>query len=75
MGTHGWPFANASAFPDADVDRIPSGAGHVKGHYLRTSLRYEERLIGTILWDKKTSVIVDNEDSEIVQIFGSVCDD
>ncbi|KAI0367382.1 glutathione S-transferase [Pilatotrama ljubarskyi] len=70
MGEHGWPFASADAFPGADVDPL-FNSQHVKDLYLRAKPDYEGRFTVPVLWDKKTSTIVNNESSEIIRMFNT----
>ncbi|KAJ3011912.1 hypothetical protein NUW54_g2027 [Trametes sanguinea] len=70
MGEHGWPFASVDAFPGADEDPL-HGAQHVKDLYLRVKPDYDGRFTVPILWDKKTSTIVNNESSEIIRMFNN----
>ncbi|KAH9852358.1 glutathione S-transferase [Lenzites betulinus] len=68
MGAQGWPFANADAFPGADVDPLHN-AEHVKDLYMRAQPDYEGR------YDKKTSTIVNNESSELIRMFNTAFND
>ncbi|KAI0337993.1 glutathione S-transferase [Trametopsis cervina] len=70
MGSDGWPFADADAFPGAQVDSV-NGAKHVKDLYFKVQPDYDGRFTVPILWDKKTSQIVNNESSEIIRMFNS----
>ncbi|KAH9852336.1 glutathione S-transferase [Lenzites betulinus] len=74
MGTQGWPFANVDAFPGADVDPLYN-VEHVKELYLQAQSDYEGRFTVPILWDKKTSTIVNNESSEIIRMFNDAFND
>ncbi|KAJ8474123.1 hypothetical protein ONZ51_g7423 [Trametes cubensis] len=74
MGAHGWPFASADAFPGADNDPL-FNAQHIKDLYLRVNPDYEGRFTVPVLWDKKTSTIVNNESSEIIRMFNSAFND
>lgn len=42
MGDHGWPFANADAFPGAEVDPFMN-AEHIKDIYLAVQPDYDGR--------------------------------
>ncbi|EPQ52286.1 hypothetical protein GLOTRDRAFT_112236 [Gloeophyllum trabeum ATCC 11539] len=70
MGEHGWPFANAHKFPDADVDPLYN-SDHVKDLYFRAEPEYGGRFTVPVLWDKKHETIVNNESSEIIRIFNT----
>ncbi|EPT05681.1 hypothetical protein FOMPIDRAFT_127425 [Fomitopsis schrenkii] len=70
MDEHGWPFANIDPFPGADKDPL-YGADHLKDVYLRVSPDYEGRFTVPLLFDKKTSSVVNNESSDIIRIFNS----
>lgn len=74
MGSDGWPFATADAFPDADADPL-FGAQHIKDLYLRVNPEYDGRFTVPILWDKHTGAIVNNESSEIIRMFNSAFND
>lgn len=70
MGTDGWPFAAADAFPGADVDPLYQSQ-HVKDLYLRADPNYSGRFTVPVLWDKKQHTIVNNESSELIRIFNT----
>ncbi|KAJ3539615.1 hypothetical protein NM688_g6341 [Phlebia brevispora] len=70
MGSEGWPFADVDQFPGADVDPI-NRAKHVKDLYFKADPNYEGRFTVPVLWDKKTSTIVNNESSEIIRMFNT----
>ncbi|KAF8524270.1 glutathione S-transferase [Hysterangium stoloniferum] len=74
MGAQGWPFANVDAFPGATTDPV-NGAEHVKDIYLKTEPNYGGRFTVPVLWDTKTSAIVNNESSEIIRIFNTEFND
>lgn len=44
MGTHGWPFAKADAFPGAGDDPV-IGAEHIKDLYLKVQPDYEGKYV------------------------------
>ncbi|KAI0034667.1 glutathione S-transferase [Vararia minispora EC-137] len=73
MGANGWPFGNVDDFPGAQPDPIRSAA-HVKDLYLSIAPDYSGRFTVPVLWDKKTSTIVNNESSEIIRMFNSAFD-
>jgi putative glutathione S-transferase len=70
MGTDGWPFAPADAFPGADADPLYD-ARHVKDLYLRADPAYAGRFTVPVLWDKKRNTIVNNESSEIIRMLNT----
>jgi putative glutathione S-transferase len=70
MGTDGWPFAAADAFPGADVDPLYQSQ-HVKDLYLRADPNYSGRFTVPVLWDKKQHTIVNNAASELIRIFNT----
>jgi len=70
LGTDGWPFASADAFPGADVDPLYQSQ-HVKDLYLRVDPNYSGRFTVPVLWDKKQHTIVNNESSEIIRMFNT----
>jgi len=71
MDKDGWAFAPVSkAFPEVTDDLI-NHAQHIKDLYLAVEPEYTGRFTVPVLWDKKTSTIVNNESSEIIRIFNS----
>ncbi|KAK7685560.1 hypothetical protein QCA50_011427 [Cerrena zonata] len=74
MGTDGWPLGDVDEFPGATPDPI-NGAKHIKDLYLRANPDYDGRFTVPIVWDKKTSTIVNNESSEIIRIFNTAFND
>ncbi|KAI0717001.1 glutathione S-transferase [Earliella scabrosa] len=74
MGQHGWPFANVDPYPAADADPV-NNSEHVKDLYFKAQPDYEGRFTVPVLWDKKTSTIVNNESSEIIRMFNTAFDD
>ncbi|KAI8972887.1 glutathione S-transferase [Trametes punicea] len=74
LGQDGWPFANVDDFPGAEKDPL-FGSQHIKDLYFRAKPNYEGRFTVPVLWDKKTSTIVNNESSEIIRIFNTAFND
>ena len=74
MGEHGWPLGDVDPFPAADPDPI-NGAQHIKDLYNKVQPDYAGRYTVPVLWDKKTSTIVNNESSEIIRMFNSEFND
>ena len=74
MGSNGWPFASADAFPDADNDPLYQSQ-HVKDLYLKADPNYGGRFTVPVLWDRKHETIVNNESSEIIRIFNTAFDE
>ncbi|PVG01382.1 glutathione S-transferase [Serendipita vermifera] len=70
MGEHGWPFANVDPYPGAGPDPV-AGAEHIKDLYLKVQPDYSGRFTVPVLFDKKTSQIVNNESSEIIRILNT----
>lgn len=70
MGSHGWPFAKADAFPGAGDDPV-MGAEHIKDIYLAVQPDYDGKFTVPLLFDKKTKMPVNNESSEILRIFNT----
>ncbi|KAI0641501.1 glutathione S-transferase [Trametes meyenii] len=70
MGQNGWPFGDVDPFPGAEPDPLYQSQ-HVKDLYYRAKPDYESRFSVPVLWDKKTSTVVNNESSEIIRIFNS----
>lgn len=66
----GWAFADVDNYPGATTDPI-NGAKHMKDVYLKVAPEYTGRFTVPVLWDKKTSTIVNNESSEIIRMFNS----
>ncbi|KAK5660383.1 hypothetical protein OQA88_12926 [Cercophora sp. LCS_1] len=76
MGAKGWRFPTPQDTDAAGENVTPSP---VEGHEAFTHLRevyfavnpeYEGRFTVPVLWDRKTSTIVNNESSEILRMFG-----
>ncbi len=74
MGEHGWPLGDVDPFPAADPDLV-NGAQHIKDLYNKVQPDYDGRYTVPVLWDKKTSTIVNNESSEIIRMFNSEFND
>ena len=74
MGEHGWPLGDVDPFPASDPDPI-NGAQHIKDLYNKVQPDYVGRYTVPVLWDKKTSTIVNNESSEIIRMFNSAFND
>nr|GAT46139.1 glutathione S-transferase [Mycena chlorophos] len=74
MGSNGWPFSTADAFPNADPDPL-FGSSHVKDLYLRANPDYEGRFTVPFIWDTVHNTIVNNESSEIIRMFNSAFND
>ncbi|PPQ96856.1 hypothetical protein CVT26_006025 [Gymnopilus dilepis] len=70
MGSLGWPFARADAFPGAGDDPLYQSE-HIRDLYLKADPNYGGRFTVPVLWDKKLHTIVNNESSEIIRIFNS----
>ncbi|EFA80513.1 putative glutathione S-transferase [Heterostelium album PN500] len=67
LGSEGWHFSERQ-------DCIPDNINHfthVKQLYLATDPQYAGRITVPVLWDKKTSQVVNNESSEIIRMFNS----
>ena len=58
----GWEFSDE--YPDT-----LNGFKGTKDYYLKSDPNYKQRYTVPILWDKKTSTIVNNESSEVILIF------
>ncbi|KAL4079572.1 glutathione S-transferase [Scleroderma citrinum] len=74
MGENGWPFANADAFPGADVDPVYNSQ-HIKDLYFKADPNFSGRFTVPVLWDKKQHTVVNNESSEIIRIFNTAFND
>ncbi len=67
---HGWTFDEG---PGVIPDPI-FGARQLSEFYLKAWPDYSGRVTVPVLWDKKTSTIVNNESSEIIRMFNSAFD-
>eukprot|EP01132_Coremiostelium_polycephalum_P007444 gene7444-9148_t len=65
----GWKFSDTT--PGATVDHV-NGYTHLRSLYYKTDPGYGGRFTVPVLWDKKTSTIVNNESSEIIRMFNTV---
>ena len=65
MGDEGWKF---SEFPDATIDHVHNSK-YMYELYIAAKPDYSGIVTVPVLWDKKTSTIVNNESSEIIRIF------
>lgn len=63
----GWHFGD---YPGADLDRL-NNAEWLHQLYTRADPHFTGRATVPVLWDKKTSTIVNNESADIVRIFNS----
>lgn len=68
MGSNGWPLGDVDPFPAATPDPV-NNAQYIKELYFKVQPDYDGRFTVPILWDKKTSTIVNNESSEIIRMF------
>ncbi|THG97591.1 hypothetical protein EW026_g4427 [Hermanssonia centrifuga] len=75
MDSEGWPFANFNDFPGAENDPFHPESKHLRDVYLRVDPTYAGRFSVPLLWDKKTSKIVNNESSEIIRMFNDAFND
>ncbi len=64
MGSDGWTFD-----PDEGVVPDPDGATYLREVYLRAAPDFTGRVTVPVLWDRKTSTIVNNESREIIRMF------
>ena len=67
---HGWTFDEG---PGVIPDPI-FGASALSKFYLKARPDYSGRVTVPVLWDKKTSTIVNDESSEIIRMFNSAFD-
>jgi putative glutathione S-transferase len=71
MGKHGWTFDEGpGVIPDPIL-----GAQRLYEVYTRSNPAYTGRVTVPVLWDKRRSVIVSNESSEIIRMLNSAFDD
>jgi putative glutathione S-transferase len=70
LGERGWTFdAGPGVIPDPVF-----GASALSEFYVKARPNYSGRVTVPVLWDKKTSTIVNNESSEIIRMFNSAFD-
>jgi putative glutathione S-transferase len=70
MLEHGWTFEDGpGVIPDPNVD-----ARYLYQVYQAADPHYTGRVTVPILWDRKTSAIVNNESAEILRMFGTAFD-
>ena len=72
MGEKGWRF-NPDV-PGATPDTA-NGFSHLRDVYFLADKDYNGRFSVPVLWDKKQKTIVNNESSEIIQMFNSEFND
>lgn len=70
MAAEGWTFADG---PGVIPDTV-NGAKRLYEIYLKAKPAYSGRVVVPVLWDKKTSTIVNNESAEIIRMFNSAFD-
>lgn len=71
MAEEGWTFNDGEGvIPDPIVN-----ADYLREIYLKANNRYSGRVTVPVLWDKRTSMIVSNESSEIIRMFNSAFDE
>ena len=70
LAERGWTFdPGPGVIPDPIF-----GAGELRKFYVTARPDYSGRVTVPVLWDKKTSTIVNNESSEIIRMFNSAFD-
>lgn len=75
MGPEGWRFKKANEdVPGATEDPLYNSE-FLKQLYFKAEPDYDGRYTVPVLWDKKTSKIVNNESSEIIRIFNTEFND
>ena len=72
MGEKGWRFN--PEVPGATPDTV-NGASYLREVYFRAEKDYKGRFTVPVLWDKKTTTIVNNESSEIIRMLNSEFND
>ncbi|EFA75773.1 hypothetical protein PPL_10828 [Heterostelium album PN500] len=71
MGPNGWIFSNAEQqTAGSTVDKVNGFVG-AREIYLKNDPAYEGKYTVPVLWDTKTSTIVNNESAEILRIFNN----
>lgn len=70
MGSDGWTFKEG----DGVIQDSVNHASKLHEVYTKADPNYTGRVTVPILWDKKTSTIVNNESSEIIRMFGEAFD-
>ncbi len=70
LAERGWTFdPGPGVIPDPIF-----GAGELREFYVKARPDYSGRVTVPVLWDRKTSTIVNNESSEIIRMFNSAFD-
>lgn len=79
LGEKGWRFPTAkdndAEGEDVVPDPIHSDFTHLRDIYFESEPKYEGRFTVPVLYDKVARVIVNNESSEILRMFGTVFDE
>ncbi|CAZ85269.1 unnamed protein product [Tuber melanosporum] len=79
MGSKGWRFATEEEVAESpEMTAAPepvNGATYLQDIYFKADPQYGGRYTVPILWDKKTSTIVNNESSEIIRLLYTEFDD
>lgn len=70
MAEHGWTFAPGEGV----VPDTVNGASVLHEIYTLADPTYSGRVTVPVLWDKQTRMIVNNESSEIIRMFGTAFD-
>jgi putative glutathione S-transferase len=75
MGSQGWSFnqPDGSLTPGSTTDAV-NGARYLYEIYLRARPDFTGRVTVPVLWDRKTSTIVNNESSEIIRMLNRAFD-
>lgn len=79
LGEKGWRFPTAedkdAEGEDVVPDPIHADFTHLRDIYFESEPNYEGRFTVPVLYDKVARVIVNNESSEILRMFGTVFDE
>jgi len=70
LGDAGWIYELDPDCPDCTLDQI-NGFKYLWQAYAKSDPRYTGKVTIPVLWDKKTSRIVNNESSEIIRMLNS----
>lgn len=71
--TQGWTFGTDPVYPDSGEDSL-HGYRYMHQVYTHDTKDYTGKVTVPVLWDKKTSKIVNNESSEIIRNLNSAFD-
>ncbi|KXS09942.1 hypothetical protein M427DRAFT_63186 [Gonapodya prolifera JEL478] len=73
LGEKGWRFHPDT--PNATIDHLHPGTQYLREIYFKAEPEYQGRFTVPVLWDTKTSTIVNNESSEIIRMLNHAFDE